>query len=129
MRFNGGASADRYPLIWNGIVYHDYDAEPVRLRNVSVSGALVQAGRDLPEGATVYLDLGPAGKLKPRVLDPRRAVRSRIFAAVRHASSSLSPSPKSLRRRLGQTAFGEQAPWAPGWRRSTIDEMAQSLGG
>jgi hypothetical protein len=58
--------AGRHPLVWNGVIYyadsHDYEAEPVRLRNISVTGALVQAGNSLPEGETVYLDLRSAGR-------------------------------------------------------------------
>ena len=47
-------SADRHPLIWTGVIYYDnsndYQAEPVRLRNISVTGALVQSGNPLPKG-------------------------------------------------------------------------------
>ena len=58
--------ADRHPLVWNGVVYydksHDYDAEPVRLRNISETGALVQSGNPLPKGVRVYLDMKAAGR-------------------------------------------------------------------
>ena len=41
---------------------HDYDAEPVRLRNISETGALVQSGNPLPKGVRVYLDMKAAGR-------------------------------------------------------------------
>ena len=31
----------RHPMIWSGILHHDYDWEMVRLRNISGLGALI----------------------------------------------------------------------------------------
>ena len=59
--------APRHPLIWNGVVYHDYDAEPVRLRNISGTGAQIQSGHEMPEGVTVFLDLGATGRFEATV--------------------------------------------------------------
>jgi hypothetical protein len=123
-------SAERHPLIWNGVVYHDYDVEPVRLRNISVTGALVQSSHDLPEGATVYLDLGPAGKLEALVRWTRGGQSGIAFSQTFdvHQLSHLKPDVAGTAESPAE-AFGNQEPWAPGWRRATIDEMARSLGG
>lgn len=119
-------TAERHPLVWNGIVYHDNKVEPVRLRNVSAGGALVQSSHDIPEGETVHLDLGEAGKHKASVCWTRGGQSGLAFAEpfdllllskVRPAVAETEARPK---------AFGNQV---PGWRRSTIDEMARSLGG
>ena len=121
--------AERHPLIWNGVVYHDYDVEPVRLRNISVSGALVQSGHDLPEGATVYLDLGAAGKLEATVRWTRGGQSGLAFTEPFDVHQLAEVKPEVTANTASETAFGNQEPWASGWRRSTIDEMARSLGG
>jgi len=123
-------SAERHPLIWNGVVYHDYDVEPVRLRNISVTGALVQSSHDLPEGATVYLDLGPAGKLEATVRWTRGGQSGLAFTEPFDVHQLAKAKPEvAANGDASDTAFGNQEPWAPGWRRATIDEMARSLGG
>lgn len=121
--------AERHPLIWRGVVYHDYEVEPVRLRNISVTGALVQSSHDLPEGALVYLDLGPAGKLEARVCWTRGGQSGLAFAET-FDIHQLSQAKPEVAGNAGdsETAFGNQEPWAPGWRRSTMDQMARSLG-
>ena len=125
--------ADRHPLVWNGVIYydefHDYQAEPVRLRNISVTGALVQSGNPLPEGAQVYLDMKGAGRHAARVkwtrgdqsglqFDELFDIHLLAHAGPEIASAQNSPSAE----------FGTQEPWAPGWRRSTLNEIARDLG-
>jgi len=119
----------RHPLIWRGVVYHDYDVEPVRLRNISVGGALVQSSHDLPEGALVYLDLGSAGKLEATVRWTRGGQSGLAFSDPFDVQQLAQSTPELTSDTIAsETAFGSQEPWAPGWKRSTIDEMAQSLG-
>ena len=121
--------ADRHPLVWTGVIYyadrHDYEAEPVRLRNISVTGALVQSGNPLPEGETIYLDLRGAGRFAATVKwtsgDQSGLEFHELFDIHRLSESRpdvTSPAPGS-----------EQQPWAPNWRRSTVEQIAQSLGG
>jgi len=124
--------AERHPLIWNGVVYHDelHDtgAEPVRLRNISNSGALVQSGGALPEGARVYLDMKAAGRHAATVkwtrgdqsglkFDEPFDLQLLAYAGPEIASADNAPSAE----------FGTQEPWAPGWRRSTLNQIARDL--
>jgi hypothetical protein len=122
--------APRHPLIWSGIVYHNYDAEPVRLRNISATGALVQSGSEWPEGATVYLDLGAAGKLEAVVRWVRGDQAGLAFTEPFDVRD-LSQLRPDVAERGPSSTFGNESSeaWAPGWKRSTIDEMARSLGG
>ena len=53
----------RHPLIWSGVVHHDYQSNPVRLRNISSTGALVECQTPLRVGAEPLLDLGEAGQV------------------------------------------------------------------
>ena len=125
--------ADRHPLVWNGVIYYDdahgYEAEPVRLRNISITGALVQSGNPLIEGSTVYLDLRNAGRHAATVKWTRGDQSGLQFHDLFdiHSLSSERPEVASANGAASE-AFGNQEPWAPGWRRATIEEMAQSLG-
>ncbi len=52
----------RHPLIWTGDVLFNHSTTPVRLRNISDSGALLDSPDCFPPNAEVLLDLGGAGK-------------------------------------------------------------------
>jgi hypothetical protein len=124
--------AERHPLVWNGVIYydelHDYEAEPVRLRNISVTGALVQSGNPLPEGAKVYLDMKAAGRHAARVKWTRGDQSGLQFDEpfdihlLAHATPEIASA-----RNTAPAEFGTQEPWAPGWRRSTLNEIARDL--
>lgn len=125
--------ADRHPLVWNGVIYyddrHDYEAEPVRLRNISVTGALVQSGNPLPEGANVFLDLRGAGRFPATVQWTRGDQSGLQFHELFDIHLLANSQPQVTSHAGAAEAFGNQEPWAPGWRRATIEQMAQSLGG
>lgn len=52
----------RHPLIWTGAVLCNHTTTPVRLRNISDSGALLDSPDCFPPNAEVLLDLGGAGQ-------------------------------------------------------------------
>src|SRR6185436_14267411 len=58
----GNRDEKRHPLIWKGEIHYAHDSNPVRLRNISAGGALVDVAVDYPLGAEVLLDLGNAGQ-------------------------------------------------------------------
>ncbi|QNN66956.1 PilZ domain-containing protein [Sphingomonas lutea] len=58
-----GRRERRHPLIWSGIIHHDYQSTPVRLRNISSTGALIECEQSLRVGAEPLLDLGDAGQV------------------------------------------------------------------
>ena len=125
--------AARHPLIWNGVIYysdsHAYEAEPVRLRNISVTGALIQCSNPLPEGKTVYLDLRSAGR-HPATVKWTRGDQSGLQFHDIFDIHSLSEVPPGVAPSTSvKDAFGNQEPWAPGWCRSTVEQLARSLGG
>lgn len=125
--------ADRHPLVWNGVVYyadqHDYEAEPVRLRNISVTGVLVQSGNPLPEGETVYLDLRSAGRHAAVVKWTRGDQSGLQFQELFdiHSLSKARPEIASTAGIPNSAADSETPP--VGWHRATIEQMARSLGG
>lgn len=127
-------AAVRHPLVWSGILHHDYEWEPVRLRNISESGALVECSAEFPVGASVHLDMGSAGRLAARICWSRGAQTGLEFAApfdirkLSHARPEIAPAewimPDYLRPD-GKTSVPAVEPW----RRASIAELSRSLGG
>lgn len=113
--------ADRHPLIWNGVVYYDgnddYQAEPVRLRNISVTGALVQSINVLTEGALVYLDLRTAGRHAATVKWTHGNQSGLEFHELFDIHSLSDACP--------QVTHGS----GPAWHRATLEQLRRSLGG
>ena len=126
--------ADRHPLVWSGMIYydeqHDCAAEPVRLRNISAparwSSPAIRSRKACPSTSTC----APPGAT-------RQSSNGLAETSRGSSSASLSTSaclPTAHRRSPRRTAalraeFGTQEPWAPGWRRSSIGELARDLRG
>jgi hypothetical protein len=124
----------RHPLIWSGILHHDYDWEMVRLRNISQSGALIECPAELPAGATVYLDLGEAGKIATTVVWSRGDQVGLSFVEPFDVRCLAKTAPDVATKHGYQAPFGElgqsdQSPWAPQWGRLSVDELGKELGG
>lgn len=49
--------AARHPLVWNGTLYHDYQTTPVRVRNISDTGAMIEIGVPARVGSEPLLEL------------------------------------------------------------------------
>jgi hypothetical protein len=124
--------ADRHPLIWSGVIYYDgnddYQSEPVRLRNISITGALVQSASPLPEGEIVYLDLRAAGRHAATVKWTRGNQSGLEFHDLFDIHSLSEARPEIAPASGPVETFGNQEPWAPGWRRVTLEQMTQRLG-
>lgn len=126
--------AVRHPLIWNGILHHDYEWEAVRLRNISSSGALVEGTATLPPGATVFLDLGEAGRLAASVSWSRGNQSGLSFHEPFDVHSLSKATPDIAEQNGRRPSFGgggqsDQSPWAPQWGRLSVDELGKNLGG
>ncbi len=123
----------RHPLIWSGILHHDYEWDTVRLRNISRSGALVECSATLPAGVTVYLDLDAAGRIGATVSWSRGNQAGLAFQepfVVRCLSKStpeVAPTQGSRPNFAGE-GKSDQSPWAPQWKRLSVDELGSSLG-
>ena len=62
-----GNRPPRHSLIRTGALHLGQDNWPVRLRNISAGGAMVESGRELPEGEGVELDLSAGLRLAATV--------------------------------------------------------------
>ena len=50
--------AKRHPLVWSGLLHHDYQTTPVRLRNISSTGVMIECSAPLRVGSEPLLELG-----------------------------------------------------------------------
>lgn len=126
--------AVRHPLIWSGILHHDYEWEPVRLRNISETGALVECSAEFPVGASVFLDLGSAGRMAAKICWSRGAQTGLEFAAPFEIRKLAQAKPEvasaewvmpDYLKPEGKTSVPAVEPW----KRASIEELSRSLGG
>jgi hypothetical protein len=124
----------RHPLIWSGQIHYDFDSTPVRLRNISKNGALIECATPLPVGAEPLLDLGDAGSVFARVswavgdqvglefqteFDLSDLVKSRPdLVPVNWQAPNYLKGPSA-------TAAPKEDPW----RRLSVDELNERLEG
>jgi len=59
--------AARHPLVWNGTLYHDYQTSPVRVRNISETGALIETDAQVRVGSEPLLELTEAASVSATV--------------------------------------------------------------
>jgi len=60
-------TAPRHPLIWNGTLHHNYQSDPVRIRNISATGAMVETTAMVRVGSEPLLELTEACSLSATV--------------------------------------------------------------
>src|SRR5258705_12128377 len=57
----------RHPLIWSGMIHHDFDSTQIRLRNISSTGAMIECSAPLRVGAEPLLELGDHVQIETNV--------------------------------------------------------------
>jgi len=130
----GARDEKRHPLIWKGEIHFAHDSNPVRLRNVSAGGALVDVAADYPLGAEVLLDLGNAGQYFAIVQWScgdevgLRFVRPFDLACLAHARPEVTPHSWTVPTFLNRDE-NEDSAWHEKWARSSIAEIRSELEG
>jgi hypothetical protein len=59
--------APRHPLIWSGLLHHDYQSTNVRIRNISSTGAMLETSENVRVGAEPLLELSDKVSLSATV--------------------------------------------------------------
>ena len=59
--------APRHPLIWNGVLHHDYQSSDVRIRNISATGAMIELDGSVRVGTEPLLELSEAISLSATI--------------------------------------------------------------
>ena len=124
----------RHPLIWNGEIAWRGSSWTVRLRNISASGALIDAPTDFPEGSELNLDLGKSGNYPATVGWCRGGQAGLIFKTPFDLSSLAaarpSVAPQSwLRPTYLDRSSDQSSPWEAGWDRGQLSELHADLAG
>lgn len=128
----------RHPLIWSGTLHYDFASSPVRLRNISERGALIESERILPVGAEPLLDLGEAGSVFGTItwtVGDQAGMRFHTpfdMTMLAKGKPQLAPArweqPKYLK--AGPAAEPEaSSPWAEEWGRMSLSELREELEG
>lgn len=130
----GARDEKRHPLIWKGEIHFAHDSNPVRLRNVSAGGALVDVAVDYPLGAEVLLDLGGAGQYFAIVQwicgDEAGLKFTKPFdlACLANARPDVTPHSWNVPTFLNR-GEDEDCAWHENWSRSSIAEIRSELEG
>ena len=130
----GARDEKRHPLIWKGEIHYAHDSNPVRLRNVSQGGALVDISADYPLGAEVMLDLGDAGQFFVTIQwicgdqAGLRFVQPFDLACLANARPDVTPHSWNVPSFLDRDD-GEDSAWDERWGRSSIAEIRDELEG
>jgi hypothetical protein len=125
----------RHPLIWSGEIFYSHSSEKVRLRNISESGALIEAPISYPEGVELFLDLGDAGQIFATVSwscgDKAGLKFAQPFDLKLLGSIKPEVAPAMLTRPgpAGRLSAEKDNPWAEGWGRQSVDELREDLEG
>jgi hypothetical protein len=111
-------------LYWSGI------SVPVRLRNISVTGAKIESGRELVPGAEVELDLGEAGFQVAEVRWSKDGQVGLRFTdefsldSLAPAAAAANPAaPEVLKPAYLETELRPDSPWAARFERLSLTEL------
>jgi hypothetical protein len=55
--------APRHPMIWSGVLHHDFESTTVRVRNISATGAMIETDAPVRVGAEPTLELSRAATI------------------------------------------------------------------
>ncbi|HET6943488.1 MAG TPA: hypothetical protein VFH89_15150, partial [Sphingomicrobium sp.] len=115
-------------------IHYAHDSNPVRLRNVSAGGALVDVAVDYPLGAEVMLDLGDAGQFFTTIQwvcgdqAGLRFVQPFDIACLANARPDVMPHSWTVPSFLTDES-DDDSPWHEKWSRSSIEEIRTDLEG
>lgn len=124
----------RHPLIWNGELHSAYDKLPVRIRNISSHGALVDVADEYPEGTSVVLDLGEAGQLGATIARATGSQAGLKFDTPFDLANLSKSRPEVASHQWLVPDFLEKndedaSPWHQNWSRSSLEDLRNDLEG
>jgi hypothetical protein len=124
----------RHPLIWNGTILWQHEVHLVRLRNISASGALIDAQIDFPEGVELLLDLGDSGQYFATVSWSRGGQAGLIFRQPFDVAVLAAAKPDVAAQHWDRPTYldlssGQPSPWAEEWDRRGLIDLRADLEG
>jgi hypothetical protein len=125
----------RHPLIWSGLIHHDFDSTPIRLRNISSTGAMIECSAPLRVGAEPLLELGDHVQIPTSVAwvfgdtAGLRFVTEFDLADLARSRPDLASVKWDRPDYLRPGAAAADSPWDEQWDRMSLGELRQSLEG
>lgn len=125
-------TATRHPLIWSGSVLINNQRAPVRIRNISARGALVQSDLTFSPGVLLVLDLGAAGSIAANVAwafgDKAGLLFDSEFDMQQLAASAPKVAPASAEWVCPDYLRDDKQPTpTEQWDRVSVEELSSSL--
>lgn len=126
-------NGSRHPLVWSGTLHHDYQSTPVRLRNISETGVMIECAAPLRVGSEPLLELSEALSVSATVawvIGDQAGLRFHTpfdlhdLARARPDVTSNWEPPAYL-----ATGATSESPWQEHWGRVSIGELRQQLEG
>jgi hypothetical protein len=126
-------AAPRHPLIWSGTLHHDFQSDPVRLRNISETGAMIETSATVRVGNEPLLELSPAVSMSATVewtvgdqvgLRFHAPFDMNLLAELRPAVATSDWSPPAYLDGHGSEVASEDK-----WGRLSLTELRQELEG
>lgn len=124
----------RHPLVWSGVLHHDYQSTPVRLRNISETGAMIDCPAMLTVGSEPLLEFGDGVSLSTKiawVVGDQAGLRFDTpfdLHQLARARPEVAPArwepPSYLEADLGRSS-----PWSDHWGRASLGELREDLEG
>lgn len=129
----------RHTLIWIGTVHCEHQSMPVRLRNISTDGAMLETEHGFKVGAEILLDLEEAGTAFAKVrwakggqigvkFDQKFDLRN-LMQCKPTATPVNSGSGKAymLKPRYLESDGSADSPWSAMWDKLTMSELRSTL--
>ena len=129
-----GRNERRHPLVWSGLLHHDYQSTPVRLRNISETGAMIDCPAMLAVGSEPLLEFGDGLSLSTTVawvLGDQAGLRFdnpfdlHDLARLRPQVTGTDWQPPSYL----DLEVSNASPWSNYWGRSSLGELREDLEG
>src|SRR3954452_10260954 len=125
----------RHPLIWCGQIPHDFQSTPIRLRNISSTGAMIECSAPFAVGAQPMLELGSHVQLGATVTWVFGDTAGLRFDTVFDLTLLARARPEVAAAKWDRPSYLESgvpagdSPWDEQWNRMSVGELNQSLEG
>jgi hypothetical protein len=122
----------RHPLIWSGVLHHDFESHPVRLRNISSTGAMIECPFTLRVGAEPLLELGGGIQLPATVSWAVGDTAGLRFSREFDLSDLSQSRPEVAAAQWERPAYlkdRKSAASAETWQHMSLGELRQELEG
>ena len=128
-------SEARHPLIWSGVLHYNYQSTPVRVRNISSTGAMIECSEPVALGAEPVLELNDEATISATV---QWTVGDQVglhfhtpfdMQLLGRSKPEVAPAKWVRPAYLQSSADKGDSPWDPRWKRLSVNELNQELEG